>query len=99
MFTAAFSYILNRVWIDKSKGHIPTYQEITGDVKVRKSDEQNGEEDDGHEHEQLFEDDDDFEEVADEFEQSYNFRFEEALVLFFFYNTNFDIYYTSQYIF
>jgi protein KRI1 len=74
-----FSYILNRGWIDHSTKHIPTYKEITGStrskgkLKEALSDEESPRVDDAvHDL-----DDDDFEEIAERFESSYNFRFEE----------------------
>jgi hypothetical protein len=79
------SYILNRGWIDRSARHIPTYGEITGSSKNEKAKGQ----DDGSASESLPEDqdangdeldDDDFDEIVDRFESSYNFRFEEPCV-------------------
>jgi protein KRI1 len=74
-------YILHRGWIDRSARRIPTYKDITvGTTSVKDPDppatpsgadvgaDANGE---------LLEDDEDFDEVAERFESSYNFRFEE----------------------
>ncbi|EIW53933.1 Krr1-domain-containing protein [Trametes versicolor FP-101664 SS1] len=77
------NYILNRGWIDKSARRMPTYKEITGSKKGKgRSDadsdsEGSDDNDEGEEvkHQPL--DEDDFDEVADRFESSYNFRFEE----------------------
>ena len=80
------SYILNRGWIDRSAKRLPTYQEITGSSKKGKARAENGDEpqsdseaDDEGGAGDL--DDEEFEEVADRFESSYNFRFEEAYVV------------------
>ncbi|KAH9888481.1 KRI1-like family C-terminal-domain-containing protein [Cubamyces lactineus] len=81
------NYILNRGWIDKSARRLPTYKEITGSQKGKgKSEagsdsEASGSESDEDRHSNEDGpnalDDDDFDEVADRFESSYNFRFEE----------------------
>ena len=78
-----YSYILNRGWIDRSSKRIPTYEEITGSkksngkAKERASDSEKeantGLEVDGA----LQVDEDEFDDVAEMFESSYNFRFEE----------------------
>lgn len=66
------SYILNRGWVDKTKDRLPTYNEVTG-----ADDDVEGE---GGANEGVWgklEEEDEFDEVAEEFETSYNFRFEE----------------------
>ncbi|KAG5731772.1 Protein kri1 [Termitomyces sp. T112] len=80
------NYILNRGWIDRSTKHIPTYGEIISTNSKKKNkdgedtefafhDEENDSEDFPTEDPDL--DEDDFEEIVDRFESSYNFRFEE----------------------
>ncbi|GJJ08425.1 hypothetical protein Clacol_002641 [Clathrus columnatus] len=65
------NYILNRGWVDRDAKRIPTYTEIT-----RKN--VNGNREGPAEEENLLQDDDEeFEEIVDNFESSYNFRFEE----------------------
>ena len=80
------SYILNRGWIDRSARRLPTYAEVTdakkqkdkGKAKVDIEDEVSQEE-----NAQLVKYDveldveEDFDELAENFEVSYNFRFEE----------------------
>lgn len=81
------SYILNRGWIDRSARRLPTYAEVT-DIKKNKKGknkakaaieaEVSPEEDvliDGGDAEDDAEDD--FDELMENFEASYNFRFEE----------------------
>lgn len=81
------SYILNRGWIDRSSKRIPTYGEITGSrksngklkeeasVSEKEGDtDGSGPEADGAD---LQSDDDEFDDIAERFESSYNFRFEE----------------------
>ncbi|BGP12777.1 hypothetical protein JCM10213_007291 [Rhodosporidiobolus nylandii] len=77
-------YILNRGWIDRENdaAHIPSYDEIVGEPSSSKKK--------GKAKSSLFddekpldvgahdEDDEEFEELADEYETKYNFRFEEA---------------------
>lgn len=59
---------MNRGWIDKSEGRVPTYNEVTnGDTDEK----------DGPEAENGLYNEDDFDELAEQFETSYNFRFEE----------------------
>ncbi|KAG1836085.1 KRI1-like family C-terminal-domain-containing protein [Suillus subalutaceus] len=73
------SYILNRGWIDKSAKRLPTYNDIVGKAKDSAAESDQGsvavEQQGAYEH--SIEDDDEFEEIADAFETSYNFRFEE----------------------
>ncbi|KAG2741753.1 hypothetical protein P692DRAFT_20751277 [Suillus brevipes Sb2] len=86
------NYILNRGWIDKSAKRLPTYKEIVKpkltkskakdlvtESESEASDQEQGNVADGKKrtHEHAIEDDDEFEEIADAFETSYNFRFEE----------------------
>ena len=72
------SYILHRGWIDRSARRVPTYKEATfvkdPDPPATSSEVNVGVGADG---EQLLEDDEVFDEVAERFESSYNFRFEE----------------------
>jgi protein KRI1 len=70
----AFSYILNRGWVDKTKNRLPTYKEVIGD-----GGEVINEGNEGRLYDAL-EEEDKFDEVAEEFETSYNFRFEEPYV-------------------
>lgn len=80
-----FSYILNRGWIDKSERRLPTYKEITskskGKAKATSDDDissnsTDGENDGGD----SLVDEEEFDDVADYFESTYNFRFEEPYV-------------------
>lgn len=79
------SYILNRGWIDKTAQRLPTYKEITSSRKGKgkagagSDSEGSGSESDGAESRPSLEEDD-FDEVAERFESSYNFRFEEPCV-------------------
>ncbi|KZT22490.1 Krr1-domain-containing protein [Neolentinus lepideus HHB14362 ss-1] len=75
------NYILNRGWIDRSAKRHPTYKEITGKKKDKdkgraktESDEDREEDSDASVGEL---EDEEFEEVNEQFETSYNFRFEE----------------------
>jgi hypothetical protein len=87
------SYILNRGWIDRSSQRVPTYKEITNTKGKRKpkkdssdhvhSDSDKSDNDVQKEtkiDDQLPEVDDSFDDLADTFESSYNFRFEEPWV-------------------
>ncbi|TFK50846.1 hypothetical protein OE88DRAFT_1712769 [Heliocybe sulcata] len=72
------NYIYNRGWIDRSVKRLPTYKEITekedkgAGQRTAKSEEDGGEDSESGEL-----DDEEFEEVNEQFETSYNFRFEE----------------------
>lgn len=83
----AYSYILNRGWIDKTARRLPTYKEITGNEKVKagseSEDDESDDEAEGDGAEGLM-DEDEFDDMADAFESSYNFRFEEPYVAFHF---------------
>ncbi|KAK0228294.1 KRI1-like family C-terminal-domain-containing protein [Armillaria fumosa] len=79
-------YILNRGWIDRSSKYVPTYQEATsGRTKGKSKEQMEDEEDksgsasDSHDLPTVDPDidEDDFEDIVDRFESSYNFRFEE----------------------
>ncbi|KIM36770.1 hypothetical protein M413DRAFT_31398 [Hebeloma cylindrosporum] len=72
------NYILNRGWIDRSEGHVPTYNEVTTSTQERrkkkgkaKADDKDEEDDPG------LLSDASFESLASHFEASYNHRFEE----------------------
>ncbi|KAK0459472.1 KRI1-like family C-terminal-domain-containing protein [Desarmillaria tabescens] len=82
------NYILNRGWIDRSSTHIPTYQEATssrtkgkGKAKKEEKDDEDeaGSTSDNHDLPTADPeiDEDEFEDIVDRFESSYNFRFEE----------------------
>ncbi|KAI5123787.1 hypothetical protein M0805_009082 [Coniferiporia weirii] len=86
-------YILNRGWLDKSSRHVPTYNEVTsskskknkgskgvdedgvGRVHIVGASDSDGEGVRGDAPEDF--DEEEFDEVVDTFETSYNFRFEE----------------------
>ncbi|KAH7334864.1 KRI1-like family C-terminal-domain-containing protein [Rhizoctonia solani] len=75
------NYILNRGWIDKSENRAPTYKEVVGvESKAKAKDEvksEDGRADEGADLDNGLLDEDEFDEVADHFESTYNFRFEE----------------------
>ncbi|KAF9652817.1 hypothetical protein BDM02DRAFT_3246809 [Thelephora ganbajun] len=83
------NYILNRGWIDRSAKRLPTYTEVTNTrnrEKKSKAKDPEGDEGDvaGSSESEVdggtnnaIEDEDEFDDVADAFESSYNFRFEE----------------------
>ncbi|CAE6425253.1 unnamed protein product [Rhizoctonia solani] len=73
------NYILNRGWIDKSENRAPTYKEVLG-VESKAKAKQELESDqlgEGGDLDNDLLDEDEFDEVADHFESTYNFRFEE----------------------
>jgi len=75
------SYILHRGWIDRSARRIPTYKEITVGASSSKdpgpSVTPSGADVGADANGGLLDDDEEFDEVAERFESSYNFRFEE----------------------
>ncbi|KAF7798812.1 hypothetical protein EIP86_010038 [Pleurotus ostreatoroseus] len=75
------NYILNRGWIDKSTKRLPTYKEITssrkGKERALEDDSEEEAIDAQSEAPENEIDEDEFDEVAERFETSYNFRFEE----------------------
>jgi protein KRI1 len=75
------SYILHRGWIDRSARRVPTYKEITVGASSSKdpgpSVTPSGTDVGADANGGLLEDDEEFDEVAERFESSYNFRFEE----------------------
>ena len=89
----SLSYVLNRGWIDRSAKRLPTYTEVTSVGNRRKKSKPNGpkgerdetagpsgsssESEVGGGTSDVVEDEDEFDDVADVFESSYNFRFEE----------------------
>ena len=85
--TIYISYILNRGWIDRSTGHVPTYGEITSPGEARRKKKGKAKADSELDGENLATIDDEmdtgllsdtsFESLASHFEASYNHRFEE----------------------
>lgn len=73
------SYIFNRGWIDRDAKRVPTYKEITSNGKS-KSQAQGADSDFENGNDEVL-DSDEFDDVVDDFESSYNFRFEEPYVL------------------
>ncbi|KDQ13913.1 hypothetical protein BOTBODRAFT_44855 [Botryobasidium botryosum FD-172 SS1] len=86
------NYILNRGWVDKSSRRLPTYTEITGHTNSKRPSHKGEKPEEPKEsgdrssqpavqvegaNEEPEEDEDDFDDIADNFEASYNFRFEE----------------------
>ncbi|KIK69016.1 hypothetical protein GYMLUDRAFT_35057 [Collybiopsis luxurians FD-317 M1] len=81
------NYILNRGWIDRSLNRVPTYKEVISSKRKEKGEPLEEEEDaeEGYSPEEgdmlptadPEVDEDDFEDIVDRFESSYNFRFEE----------------------
>ncbi|KAK0502995.1 KRI1-like family C-terminal-domain-containing protein [Armillaria luteobubalina] len=80
------NYILNRGWIDRSSKHLPTYQEATSSqtketskAKMEDEEDKSDSASDSHDLPTVDPDidEDDFEDIVDRFESSYNFRFEE----------------------
>ena len=92
------SYILNRGWIDRSAKRLPTYTEVTSTRHRKKESKGKGpanergtaasssgassESEAGDGSVKMIDDEDEFDDVADVFESSYNFRFEEPYVHF-----------------
>ena len=78
---------MNRGWIDRSAKRVPTYQEVTS-KSIKKSSQGDAEDSGSEDPENQLPtvdpdiDEDDFEEIVDRFESSYNFRFEEPQVQF-----------------
>lgn len=66
------SYIINKAWIEKDGDTIPTYDEIVGD-----GGDGGGDDDDDADAEDIDEEDAELDELQDQFEHAYNFRFEE----------------------
>ena len=88
-----YSYILNRGSIDRSAKRLPTFDEITAGAGPSKLGIKKGEDEhyldtdtEGVEGPTAIDDgdldEDDFDEIVDRFESSYNFRFEEPCVLY-----------------
>ncbi|KAH0829126.1 KRI1-like family C-terminal-domain-containing protein [Lanmaoa asiatica] len=83
------NYIFNRGWIDQSNRRVPTYNEIVESSSKRRSAKSQADPDsiDGVDHNSddeqvaakgaILSDEDSFDDLADAFETSYNFRFEE----------------------
>ncbi|KAF8311870.1 hypothetical protein DL93DRAFT_2060627 [Clavulina sp. PMI_390] len=69
------NYIFNRGWIDRESRHLPTYTDVTGrqSGSISKKEEAEAAEDEVPDVDELEE----FDELADVFESTYNFRFEE----------------------
>ncbi|KAF8510488.1 KRI1-like family C-terminal-domain-containing protein [Gautieria morchelliformis] len=68
------NYILNRGWIDRSAKRVPTYKDIT---QIETVEPEAPPVLDEAEQEGSLNDEDEFEDIVDRFESSYNFRFEE----------------------
>lgn len=77
------SYILNRGWIDRSANRIPTYGEVTAKPERPKKKKKEAVAEEPRASSSSEEDEDevdaenDFDDIVDNFESSYNFRFEE----------------------
>lgn len=86
-----YSYILGRGWIDRSAKRLPTYSEITSSKSKKEKgkaradspvdEDEEAEEPASENGLEEVADEDVFDEIADRFETSYNFRFEEPYVV------------------
>lgn len=78
----ACSYILNRGWIDRSAHRVPTYKEVVssksrGKAKAADKEDEDNDSPDGNAAASEVDEEEEFEDIVDRFESSYNFRFEE----------------------
>ncbi|KAK7057684.1 Kri1-C domain-containing protein [Favolaschia claudopus] len=71
------NYILNRGWIDRASKRLPTYKEVVSKKKGKEKALPAGDVDEGKADSDT-DSEDDFDNIVDRFESSYNFRFEEA---------------------
>ncbi|THH18677.1 hypothetical protein EW146_g2348 [Bondarzewia mesenterica] len=72
------NYILNRGWIDKSSRRVPTYHEVTSGHQSKHGEkEHEGDLKEEEDTDSMPPDEDEFDDVVDRFESSYNHRFEE----------------------